>query len=416
MHRHAVSAALCGFAFFTGCGLGNSSPSSERARIAVGTEASQIRYAPESLQRASLELTFNKEVIVAGDGQPRFGYARRLAVDHAGDIYILDLADSNVKVFAPDGTHRATMGRPGEGPGEFSKYLSAIAIAGDYVVISDIGNRRLSVWSREGVHIKDMENDFGASQQPILAGLDELVGLADGGLVGLYGTVDPTRDEFRRFVVIAIDVETGVVTEVFNVADRQAYAVAGGRMFPVPFVSPELQLAGPGDGGFFASTTEDYEVVAFQEASASWALQVRWSREPAPRAEYDRAVSVLSAMPGSPGRGLNRSDIVAVDPLRAIGSIKSDGRGNLYVFPFVYYTMGRPETWPESMVVHIYDPAGGLIGTAQVPSRFGLQPDQSGSWLASQGDYVYGLETPEDRDDQVVVRYLLRRRPARRLD
>ena len=53
------------------------------------------------------------------------GRARRLqlpgdvAVDKAGNIYILDSGNARIQKFGPDGKYLATIGRKGQGPGEF---------------------------------------------------------------------------------------------------------------------------------------------------------------------------------------------------------------------------------------------------------------------------------------------------------
>lgn len=48
-----------------------------------------------------------------------FGLISRIITDKAGNIYLLDTQLSEVKVFSPDGTFLRTIGREGEGPGEF---------------------------------------------------------------------------------------------------------------------------------------------------------------------------------------------------------------------------------------------------------------------------------------------------------
>lgn len=51
-------------------------------------------------------------------GPELFGQLAALAVDDEGRILVLDQQASEVRVFDADGTHEATLGGPGEGPGE----------------------------------------------------------------------------------------------------------------------------------------------------------------------------------------------------------------------------------------------------------------------------------------------------------
>lgn len=53
------------------------------------------------------------------DDEIFFGYVAAVRTDAAGRLYILDQQQSEVQIYATDGTHLRTVGREGEGPGEF---------------------------------------------------------------------------------------------------------------------------------------------------------------------------------------------------------------------------------------------------------------------------------------------------------
>ena len=55
---------------------------------------------------------------VEGDGPEGFGGVADLAVDWAGDIYVLDVGSKEVRVFGRDGTYLRVLARDGDGPGE----------------------------------------------------------------------------------------------------------------------------------------------------------------------------------------------------------------------------------------------------------------------------------------------------------
>ncbi|MCP4544968.1 MAG: 6-bladed beta-propeller [bacterium] len=50
-----------------------------------------------------------------------FGFIGALDFDAAGNIYLLDIQLHQIKVFSPDGEYLRTIGREGEGPGEFRR-------------------------------------------------------------------------------------------------------------------------------------------------------------------------------------------------------------------------------------------------------------------------------------------------------
>ena len=48
-----------------------------------------------------------------------FGVISQIATDPSGNVYLLDQQLNEVKIFAADGSYVRTIGREGEGPGEF---------------------------------------------------------------------------------------------------------------------------------------------------------------------------------------------------------------------------------------------------------------------------------------------------------
>ncbi len=57
--------------------------------------------------------------VVDGDGPEQFGQIAAIETDSEGRIYVLDFMSQDVRVFLSDGTWSHTIGRRGEGPGEF---------------------------------------------------------------------------------------------------------------------------------------------------------------------------------------------------------------------------------------------------------------------------------------------------------
>jgi hypothetical protein len=84
-----------------------------------------------------------------------FSTIRSLAVDDAGNIYVLDEKENHVLAFDSTGNHLRTFGRAGQGPGEFSLALTMGLTNRDEIVIEDYRNR-LVYYSTEGEHIRDI--------------------------------------------------------------------------------------------------------------------------------------------------------------------------------------------------------------------------------------------------------------------
>jgi len=73
-----------------------------------------------------------------------------IAVDRAGDVYVVDGTNSNVTVFNPDGTVRSQWGQKGTGDGQFTEPWG-IAVAPDgSVFVADTWNHRVQKFSGDG--------------------------------------------------------------------------------------------------------------------------------------------------------------------------------------------------------------------------------------------------------------------------
>ncbi|HEV8612650.1 MAG TPA: 6-bladed beta-propeller [Gemmatimonadales bacterium] len=87
------------------------------------------------------------------DGTPsELGDPRSIAVDAAGRIYVADGKPPAIKVFSPDGDLIRTIGREGEGPGEFR--IGFIALRGEHLVLHDPRLGRTSVFDTAGNFIR----------------------------------------------------------------------------------------------------------------------------------------------------------------------------------------------------------------------------------------------------------------------
>jgi len=92
-----------------------------------------------------------------------------VALDGAGNLYVLDTGNHRVQKFGPDGKYLATYGRQGQGPGEF--YYPAWLALDDkgFLYVTDPNNQRIQVLTPDGKDhktIKGLEQGAG----PVFAG------------------------------------------------------------------------------------------------------------------------------------------------------------------------------------------------------------------------------------------------------
>ena len=83
-----------------------------------------------------------------------FGSVRAITVDDDHSFYVLDGQASNVRVFDAAGTYVTTLGREGEGPGEF-KVPVGIAISDGRVLVRDPANARVQLFDIETSEVEE---------------------------------------------------------------------------------------------------------------------------------------------------------------------------------------------------------------------------------------------------------------------
>jgi 6-bladed beta-propeller len=98
------------------------------------------------------ELTLGR----GADENARFSDLRTVQADSEGRIYALDGKECLIKVFDPEGRFVRTIGKKGQGPGEFSVPSRIILTSEDEVVALDAGNRRLSFFKKDGTLVKEL--------------------------------------------------------------------------------------------------------------------------------------------------------------------------------------------------------------------------------------------------------------------
>jgi hypothetical protein len=85
-----------------------------------------------------------------------FESAVSIAVDEEGFVYICDFKANNIKKFDSSGKYVKTIGRMGQGPGEFNMPFE-ITVTGNRLIVWDMGNSRLCIHTTDGEFIKSIQ-------------------------------------------------------------------------------------------------------------------------------------------------------------------------------------------------------------------------------------------------------------------
>ena len=87
---------------------------------------------------------------MAGDEWEQFGNVRRVAFDGAGRLFVFDNQADRIHVIGPDGEYQHSIGRSGEGPGEFRRPDGLAVMRDGRMVIADLGHRAYHVFGADG--------------------------------------------------------------------------------------------------------------------------------------------------------------------------------------------------------------------------------------------------------------------------
>ncbi|MDE0358573.1 MAG: 6-bladed beta-propeller [Gammaproteobacteria bacterium] len=356
------------------------------------------------------EATLVPEVAIGwldGPEEYLFGSIRSIAVADDGTVFVLDLQAQHVRVFDSLGVYVETLGRRGEGPGEFSE-AEAIAVLPDgRLAVRDPENQRVTV--------------FGRGQGEV----------AEWGYTGSIQTLSPLYTDTRgRTWLLAGDLDRvdALVMEILLLgpdgthldtiptpsSDHEVPVVRaeapGLRMtYGVPF-APRFHWTVHPSGHFLTGLSSDYRIELAQDEGV---LRIERSQDPVPASDaeraYQRDVTVGRIRWSLPDWEWDGPAIPEHKPFFRALLTGRDGR--IWV---QLSTEGRPVenahhdlddpgsfrvTWEEEIRYDVFEPDGTYLGVVVTPEGFSGFPAPVFS-----GDRVWAV-TEDDQGVERVVRY-----------
>jgi sugar lactone lactonase YvrE len=190
--------------------------------------------------KAALEPVLTLGDVDTADENLAFYMPSAIAVDGAGDLYVLDSGNHRIQKFGPDGKFLASLGRQGQGPGEFY-YPAWLAIdARGFLYVSDPNNQRVQVLTPDGKDhktIKGIEQGVG----PIFLGRPgELV--TGAPRMRLMMNPDEKKAESLPKLVKVLDLEGKAVREFGEPVDFKNELVNSAANEVIPTVDGAGQV------------------------------------------------------------------------------------------------------------------------------------------------------------------------------
>lgn len=99
-------------------------------------------------------VTFEEELSIGGEEYDMLFRPQRFIVDQNENIYITDYQDQSIKVFDPKGEYIRTIGKKGEGPGEFTFVGHLTVLPDGRLLVMDSEARRISLFDSDGKYME----------------------------------------------------------------------------------------------------------------------------------------------------------------------------------------------------------------------------------------------------------------------
>lgn len=295
-----------------------------------------------------------------------------LAVDAAGRIYVADRKPVVIKVFDASGRFLHTIGREGEGPGEFRAPF--IAVHGASLVVHDPQVSRTSVFDTAGAFIRSWPSSC--------CYWDEIAVDAEG--FAYVPTVRSGEGDDRSSLRVryALDGTPRDTMRLPNGPDPAMWTFTGSRggggnrmqmMMPVPLSAGTVRSYHP-EGGMVYGFAQGYELVRTGTGADSALVFGRaWTAEAIPDSVRQAAVARQVQRLGDDfsesaiNDAIARAEVPRVAP--PYSDVSVDGRGNAWVrvgaddglLPVRFDVFGRDGAWLGRVTVNAAIPRFGAV-------------------------------------------------------
>ena len=106
-----------------------------------------------------MRIIFKEELTIGepeGDENYMFGGGINFNTDNEGNFYVVDSGNHRIQKYDPEGKYLLTIGREGQGPGEFRAFSLPRFDKDNHLYITDGSNRRISFFDKDGQYLKQI--------------------------------------------------------------------------------------------------------------------------------------------------------------------------------------------------------------------------------------------------------------------
>jgi hypothetical protein len=114
---------------------------------------------PKTPKNPSMRIVFKEDLsigVIEGDENYMFGKRVYFNADEEGNFYVTDWDRKRIQKYDPEGKYILTIGREGQGPGEFKNVWRPEIDKDKNMYAVDIANYRISFFDKDGKYLRDM--------------------------------------------------------------------------------------------------------------------------------------------------------------------------------------------------------------------------------------------------------------------
>ncbi len=326
----------------------------------------------------------------------QFGRVGSLASDSHGTIFVLDYVNDEIRAFRPDGTYSHAVGRPGQGPGEFSGARAVTVMAGDTLLVVDDGAMRYSTFAPNGT--------FLASHRRSIVGYGSTVrgaSLADGRYVDWAPAFPDGRMGSRLEYHPVVFDRSLERADTFPPLEYHLTMALNGRM-PQLYHGGTVVAAVDRDGSIWFADSRTYRLFK-RNLEGDTLMVVDVLAEPVPVTDADREAIRESATLRPVLLQAQLESLPRSKPI--IHAIVPDGEGNVLVIANV---AGEP----AGSVVDVFANEGAYRGRLRLPTPIPLEARMVSPVVHATREYLL-VVVEDELDVPNVLRFRIHRNDQR---
>ena len=318
-----------------------------------------------------------------------------ICFDSKNNIYVCDYKANNIKVLDSSGKFTKTIGRQGQGPGEFEMPFQ-VAISKDRLVVWELSNRRISILNPEGEFIKSVQiarNEGWPRKIRALPHGDFVIESAKT----YYGNNEKPQECIIEIYSPDIELKKTLFTQ--GVWENKYIFTPRTINVPQPY-TPRVYWDVSPEGKIFIGFAEDY-IIGIYDNEKGKLSSFSHEYEPVKITEEDEKIWFAGMTYSGPEGNIQGAPDYIVKNTKfpkhkpSYQHIMVDGEGNILVFPY------RKDNDKDVRNFDAFDPEGKFISNVQI------EGDVTFPYLRrvfTRGNYIWFIEQDEE-DLPKIVKY-----------